>query len=304
MNKFLSDVNDSLDQAKAQGFGTDIQEIVEFREFFEEIADHGMIVSRTMLASKTPEMDDSIKTLKAKFKEAAKLQDKLFLDLIMDFGNIEKMDDGLKERAQIFMKMTSDVESMQETPTALQLGFLRFLMIQKRIDAWLDSLEQILPFTAKEKGEEIPNINDMDREKQKEMIKKMMPSLVKLNTKISCLLWAVRGANDGIFKRFNLLDTIKKILAPSPAARTDVAAMIFSIAIKVLPTLKRLMRADTNIEKFLKTCPSKVKSESGKLDKWLLNNIDTKMTVLETELLIGISFLVQMLAAAKKIPSE
>ena len=35
----------------------------------------------------------------------------------LDFGNMEKMDDGLKERAQIFMKMTSDVESMQETPT-------------------------------------------------------------------------------------------------------------------------------------------------------------------------------------------
>ena len=46
MNKFLSDVNDSLDQAKAKGFGTDIQEIIEFRESFEEIADHGMIVSR------------------------------------------------------------------------------------------------------------------------------------------------------------------------------------------------------------------------------------------------------------------
>lgn len=46
MNKFLSDVNDSLDQAKAKGFGTDIQEIIEFREIFEEIADHGMIVSR------------------------------------------------------------------------------------------------------------------------------------------------------------------------------------------------------------------------------------------------------------------
>ena len=29
-------------------------------------------------------------------------------------------------------------------------------MVQERIDAWLDSLEQILPFTAKEKGEEIP----------------------------------------------------------------------------------------------------------------------------------------------------
>jgi len=302
MNKFLSDVNDSLDHAKAKGFGTDIQKIVEFREFFEEIADHGMIVSRTMLASKSPEMDDVKRTLKAKFKEAAKLQDKLFLDLIMDFGNM-KMDDGLKDRAKTFMKMTSDIESMQETPTALQLGYLRFLMVQQRIDAWLDSLEQILPFTAKEKGEEIPKINNMDREKQKETIKKMMPSLVKLNTKISCLLWAVRGVNDGVFRRFNFIDTIKKILAPSQAARTDIAAMIYSIAIRLIPTLKRLMRADTNIEKFLKTCPSKVKSEDGKLDKWLLNNMDTKMTVLETELLIGISFLVQMLAAAKRIPT-
>ena len=30
---------------------------------------------------------------------------------------------------------------------------------------------------------------------------------------------------------------------------------------RVLPTLKRLMRADTNIEKFLKTCPTKDKVE-------------------------------------------
>ena len=45
MNKILSDANDSLDQANAVGFGTDIQEIVRFREFFEEIADQGMTVS-------------------------------------------------------------------------------------------------------------------------------------------------------------------------------------------------------------------------------------------------------------------
>ena len=34
---------------------------------------------------------------------------------------------------------------------------MRFLTVQEKIDAWLDSLEKILPFTAKEKGEEIPN---------------------------------------------------------------------------------------------------------------------------------------------------
>lgn len=37
-----------------------------------------------------------------------------------------KVDDGLKERAKIFMKMTSDVESMQETPTVL-FSLLKFL---------------------------------------------------------------------------------------------------------------------------------------------------------------------------------
>ena len=53
------------------------------------------------------------------------LQIVFILIIDLDFGNM-KVDDGLKERAKIFMKMTSDVESMQETPTVL-FSLLKFL---------------------------------------------------------------------------------------------------------------------------------------------------------------------------------
>ena len=44
----------------------------------------------------------------------------------------------------------------------------------------------------------------------------------------------------------------------------------------------------------------KVGTECAKLDKWLLDDIDTKMTVLGTELLIGVSFLVECFSSAEE----
>ena len=45
----------------AKGFGTEIQEIVKFREFFEEIADHGMMLSRLVNEWYVEKIDFKIK---------------------------------------------------------------------------------------------------------------------------------------------------------------------------------------------------------------------------------------------------
>merc|ERR1719228_3186030 len=55
-----------------------------------------------MQGAHTPEMDDSIKTLKAKFKQSYMHQDYLYADLLLDFGKME-MDEGLEARAQAFI---------------------------------------------------------------------------------------------------------------------------------------------------------------------------------------------------------
>merc|ERR1712227_579119 len=301
LEKFLADVNDDLDDLheKVNDFGTDLQGILDFKEYFEGLADKLMTVSGTMQGAHTPGMDDSIKTLKAKFKESYMQQDLLYVDLLTDYGKME-LDEDLEERAQAFMKMTTDVASMDETPSSLQMNHLEFLMVKARIDNWLDKLEEHLPFTAFGKHDEVPNLLNMDKAERQERMKKSMPKLVKLNGGISALLWAVRGMNDAIVRLVQFGDMVKKIVEPSKEAQNDIGAMIFSGAHKVIPTLKRLLKADKNIEKFLKVCPSKVESECAKLDKWLLDDIDTKMTVLGTELLIGVSFLVQCFVETKK----
>jgi len=300
LEKFLADVNDDLDDLheKVNDFGTDIQGILDFKEYFEELADKLMTVSGTMQGAHTPGMDDSIKALKAKFKESYMQQDLLYVDLLTDYGKMELNED-LEKRAQAFMKMTTDVASMDETPSSLQLNHLEFLMVKERIDNWLDKLEEHLPFTACGKHEEVPNLLNMDKAERQERTKKSMPKLVKLNGGISALLWAVRGMNDVIVRLVQFGDMVKKIVEPSKEAQNDIGAMIFSGAHKVIPTLKRLLKADKNIEKFLKVCPSEVETECAKLDKWLLDDIDTKMTVLGTELLIGVSFLVQCFVQTK-----
>jgi len=158
LEKFLADVNDDLDDLheKVNDFGTDLQGILDFKEYFEELADKLMTVSGTMQGAHTPGMDDSIKALKAKFKESYMQQDLLYVDLLTDFGNM-KMNEDLEKRAEAFMQMTTDVASMDETPTALQLNHLEFLMVKERIDNWLDKLEEHLPFTAFGKHDEVPN---------------------------------------------------------------------------------------------------------------------------------------------------
>ena len=47
MENFLSDVNDSLDDLsdKVKDFGTDMEGILDFKEYFEELADKLMTVS-------------------------------------------------------------------------------------------------------------------------------------------------------------------------------------------------------------------------------------------------------------------
>merc|ERR1711868_83044 len=158
LEKFLADVNDDLDDLheKVNDFGTDLQGILDFKEYFEELADKLMTVSGTMQGAHTPGMDDSIKALKAKFKESYMQQDLLYVDLLTDYGKMELNED-LEKRAQAFMKMTTDIASMDETPSSLQLNHLEFLMVKARIDNWLDKLEEHLPFTAFGKHDEVPN---------------------------------------------------------------------------------------------------------------------------------------------------
>ena len=47
MENFLADVNDSLDDLneKVHDFGTDMEGILDFKEYFEELADKLMTVS-------------------------------------------------------------------------------------------------------------------------------------------------------------------------------------------------------------------------------------------------------------------
>ena len=47
LEKFLADVNDDLDdlQEKVNDFGTDLQGILDFKEYFEGLADKLMTVS-------------------------------------------------------------------------------------------------------------------------------------------------------------------------------------------------------------------------------------------------------------------
>jgi len=50
--------------------------------------------------------------------------------------------------------------------------------------------------------------------------------------------------NDAIVRLVQFGDMVKKIVEPSKEAQNDIGAMIFSGAHKVIPTLKRLLKAD------------------------------------------------------------
>merc|ERR1711937_327599 len=297
MNKFLSDLTDNLDNARTEGFAIDVEGTLKFKEYFEKTSYELLATSATMQSTHSSEMDDALKTLKAKFKESCFKQDELLIQLMTNHGNMKKIDENLKDRADKFIAMTADIASLNKVPTSLQMCYLEFLLLLKKIEAWIDELEAVLPFTAKSNTTEtLQFLKDMDSSKRKETAEDISPKLLKLESELCLLMWLVRGMDDQIVRLFN--SNMVKTIDASEETRSDVATMVFASTVKVLPTLNRLMACDTNIENFLKKIPrSEVKTDCGKLDMWLLDDIDTRMTCLETELLIGISFLVQSFLA-------
>ena len=95
-----------------------------------------------MQSTHSSEMDDALKTLKAKFKESCFKQDELLLQLMTsknekknnkllyyniinsDHGNMKKMDENLKDRAEKFIAMTADIASLNKVPTVIFINLI------------------------------------------------------------------------------------------------------------------------------------------------------------------------------------
>jgi len=255
-----------------------LSQLYQFGGEFEKLQQAILVILVALRCNQTAggqgDYNEAMYTVTNIFKEAVLGADDLFLTFIQ--GKISSVSGQLRERAEQIMSASGVSETI---PTPFDICFGNYSDILNEMNQFLEEYEEF--FTEDRFAGYLEKFDRSSTTHENRVMecKKLNPLLDSFIVKLTALSDRMIGYSQ-LFAigDEDLLKSLNLITGESVGDASALAA-----ALKALPVLRRVMKADDTIENFMAKAPE-ASGPWGKFNISQLHEIDTRLTVLETRL--------------------